>query len=823
MMLGHTIWMSPKELQTQLDEFHEMAKCFENSVTQIDHNHMKSVNNLSKQNKEKVIKLAGKMNKNLIYIFESEICHEKLRIFPEDLCNALMDDEKNYEKVMKTFELLEENEIIWFIKLNGNIELKENMGLECSKRSASCLTAQNMSWSEENFLKNLIENSNLTVTITHLLNLGNNDQKFKELKEIIQQLKNCMRIKVLCEEEIKKGYNRTERTFKTQVSLYETIIKAKELLKRKGIPHRIQPNGTIKLNENLWVRAEEVLENGLRVVELSEKLKQLFTKEHNFQYGHPSMPIFTIYESTDEELYQFCYNMCELINEKYTDVKIEYISESNVFCFQVEFCNNMIENQFSIHPRSFFHMEDMDVTVNLIREYAQKISSNPNFLQSKNPVSNEEKMFWAKLWERKSKERLEFDIVREKCFSHLGKLILEECQKTSNRITSIGNISNVMDLNEKPYFGIENIVIKGEYIFKGGITNDFMEMKKGELVFKSQYNRIICEALVFAKSIDDAFKCRNLFDFQSVIELLLAFPEFFENKQRKMVIKKELTQLSQNDRHKEIEGWLKKVQVEQDGNWKYKFGNSIKGLHHWFKHDKGFTSIKNMYDQMNNFLENASSEGMELDTQNGQYIGRRYKTEDFFASYMIAHSDFQASQNCVATFYKIMKPLSYKILDTTSPPKYLIFADFDLKKFKSDKLFELDNSIAVQTIKDSNFISLKQTLSKMVFGDITYVEKIVFFIPALLNKEIGNLKTTVAKFTKMFDDFKTTFQLKFQNKEVMLFYSTKILININQDVLDIILKSTSPKLSVKEIPDYLFKYEDADDFIEYLQSFFTFP
>uniref|UniRef100_A0AC34FJZ7 Uncharacterized protein n=1 Tax=Panagrolaimus sp. ES5 TaxID=591445 RepID=A0AC34FJZ7_9BILA len=519
--------------------------------------------------------------------------------------------------------------------------------------------------------------------------------------------------------------------------------------------------------------------------------------------------------------------MCEYISEEYPDINAAYDAPTSMFKF-----NELL----SLHPRSFFNLQNVEKVIKVLRKfknYKQKLE-NQNQEESsmtKAELENEEKQFCINLWEIKKKERVETDYIRDKCFNRISGIIRK--QNNFDRLKSVGNINEIMNEN-KPFHGLEDIQIQGEYIFQNGNTNGFMNIEKvkGTTVFAYKSNKII-DAIEMADKLDERFKCRNLSDFQSIIEILTSFESF--NKKRKALKFDDIPkEIETKELHEKIHWWLEKIQIEQGKQEKFKFGNALKALHHWFKHPEGFQNLEQWYQEMNNFF-NITDYEVELGTQNGEYIGRRYKNDKYFGVYSFAHEDAQKN-NFVTTFWytakteETKKENQEKFVYNSSKVcgKYLIITDTEFGNFSSNIKYVLDEKITVKTVSKSqpNFLLLAEQIDKGLFERAENVETLLLFLKdTVKNENIKKIQIKRGKFleeTKNYEECLKTLMKSIKNKfaclkNIILCYVD----NMAQEKVNDLRKIESEICKLKEIDEFILEDKDAAELKEFLESAFT--
>uniref|UniRef100_A0AC34FIK4 Uncharacterized protein n=1 Tax=Panagrolaimus sp. ES5 TaxID=591445 RepID=A0AC34FIK4_9BILA len=99
---------------------------------------------------------------------------------------------------------------------------------------------------------------------------------------------------------------------------------------------------------------------------------------------------------------------------------------------------------------------------------------------------------------------------------------------------------------------------------------------------------------------------------------------------------------------------------------------------------------------MNEFFDTAEY-GLELDTQNGEFISRSYKNEQYIGYYGLAHSDSDKS-NYVASFWCIKD---------TDPKNVKFMEDNKLENVELVKLektfIELNDAVEIKNFLQSKF------------------------------------------------------------------------------------------------------------------------
>uniref|UniRef100_A0AC35EWG3 Uncharacterized protein n=1 Tax=Panagrolaimus sp. PS1159 TaxID=55785 RepID=A0AC35EWG3_9BILA len=236
LMIGNFLWITISEYAQYLTKFCEIAVAYEAAIKVPEYDLMRSIHDLP--DIEQAIFISRKLNPLLLRISDTILKQKIFKCFPTDLYHLWKKNSPEINQhLTKAFLKLSNRNVTWFFNLQG-------------------------------FLR-----PSISLTVTHLLKIKNFDALI-ELKNIKDWMSSNP---ILCEEEIKNGMYQNVKIYKTKLSSYEDIIKAKNeadnIFKNRN---RIEPNGTLLFNKNLWIKPKEFLENVEKFKAISKYIEEMF-------------------------------------------------------------------------------------------------------------------------------------------------------------------------------------------------------------------------------------------------------------------------------------------------------------------------------------------------------------------------------------------------------------------------------------------------------------------------------------------------------------------------------------------------------------------
>uniref|UniRef100_A0AC34FL09 Uncharacterized protein n=1 Tax=Panagrolaimus sp. ES5 TaxID=591445 RepID=A0AC34FL09_9BILA len=467
-LIGNFVWSPGRFIK--LETLSEISFLYEKAFETAQNDLMTSIWDLPLI--YKATEVALNLNPILNYLPEKILQSKNLKIFPKDLYLKWKKPDENPENIYNTlkssYKKLQEMNILIGINLNG------------------CLSFDMI----------------FSLTVSQFLCVKN-FQEFKNLTTLMGYTP------LVCENDVINGMFNEYKKFEKIIS-YKEIEKAKsEANEFYQNRNRIEPNGTLFFNKQIWIQPHEFLKNKEKVTKLCKHLKNIFMDEiFCFQYGSEMIPIALSLQQTEEEnIYQYCQTFCAFIDEYDKTISIKYYAAEKQFKFN---------DSILIHPRSFFHLQDIQGFIEALKKYSN-LENEKTEKEKEEEFLEDLKKNNYNLRDVKRFERLEYSHVRNKCMQEIGKVLQKNMTTIQKCLPKI--FEQLIVNEEEDLCIIENVTLNDEHIFSKGVANDFLSDNM-ELKYKEEK---ILVGLKIASFLDEKCKCKNLFDFQSILEIITEY------------------------------------------------------------------------------------------------------------------------------------------------------------------------------------------------------------------------------------------------------------------------------------------------------------